>query len=271
MLFKYMTSDRIDVLENLKIRFSPLVSLNDPFEALPLIDARKEREHLIFDIERGLEDLWTNTELHEKTPENRQILENTKSKLVENVNRNVSPNAIGEELMSLLGGNFGVLSLSRTEGSLLMWSHYAEEGKGFVIALDDKHSFFRQRDLMGNITRPIPVVYSGKRRKIVLGEENFYQKLLCEKPLEWAYEEEERIFRTCFSKEGATGKDEYGQEVVLSDLPVDAINSVYIGYHASENTKRRIISAIENNCIKCAVFTSSICDEEYRVLFHEIK
>jgi len=38
MLYKYLPVERIDVISNLKVRFSPLKSLNDPFESLPLID-----------------------------------------------------------------------------------------------------------------------------------------------------------------------------------------------------------------------------------------
>ena len=54
MLFKYLPAERIDVLENLKIRFSPLGSLNDPFEAQPLIDLGEEREQQINTISINL-------------------------------------------------------------------------------------------------------------------------------------------------------------------------------------------------------------------------
>ena len=49
MFFKYMPSIRIDVLRNLKIRFSPFESLNDPFEALPLFDS-EVRQHAVDEI-----------------------------------------------------------------------------------------------------------------------------------------------------------------------------------------------------------------------------
>lgn len=271
MLYKYMPYERVDVLEKLKIRFSPLPSLNDPFEVLPLIDMSSKHEELVAEIEKDLEDLWESTEEQEQTKENRQILEQVKKEQMQNLNTLLSPNSVGEGVISLLGDNFGVLSLSRTETSLLMWSHYASEGKGYVLALDDDHKFFRQHDMEGNLTRPIPVVYSEKRRKIVPGEENYYQKLLCEKPLEWAYEQEERLFRTFLSKEGAVGKDTCDQDIILSYLPRKAIKGVYIGYRAGSDTRSRLFSAIEKNSIDCPVFDASICNEEYRVIFSEAK
>ncbi|OUS51807.1 hypothetical protein BM607_011295 [Shewanella sp. SACH] len=58
MLFKYLPIDRIDVLENLKIRFSPLMSLNDPFECQPLIDMKNERDMLLQQMLFDLNELW---------------------------------------------------------------------------------------------------------------------------------------------------------------------------------------------------------------------
>jgi hypothetical protein len=42
----------------------------------------------------------------------------------------------------LLDSNFGVLSLSETTTSALMWSHYASGGSGFLIEFDAQHSWF---------------------------------------------------------------------------------------------------------------------------------
>jgi len=271
MLYKYLPSKRVDVLENLKIRFSPLPSLNDPFEHLPLIEMGKAKEDLISEVIEGLDELWSNTDDIEKTEENRKLLEQTKIYLLHDIDEKTSAYAVGQELMSLLGDNFGVLSLSRTETSLLMWSHYAEAGKGIVLGFNDEHIFFRQKDMNGNSTRPIPVVYTTKRRRIVPGEERYYEKLLCEKPLEWAYEEEERVFGTFLSKEEAIGKDEYGQDVVLSGLPKETIRSVYLGYNVSKETEQRVYKAINRNEIGCNLYRSYLCQEEYRVKFELVK
>jgi len=267
MLYKYMPYERVDVLENLKIRFSPLRSLNDPFEALPLIDASLQKAEVLSLLERDMEKVWSRAEPHERTVDNRIILEMRRNELLQNVNEILSPHALGVRISSKYLSQLGVLSLSRTESSLLMWSHYASEGKGFVLAFDDNHTFFHQPDMHGDFTKPIPVIYSGKRRKVAPEDENLYQKVLCEKPLEWAYEEEERVFRSSFSNAGSVGKDEYDEDIILYDLPLETIKGIYIGYRASQDTITKIFSAIKRNCIDCPVFDSSICTDEYKVKF----
>ncbi len=270
MLYKYLPSERVDVLEKLKIRFSPLLSLNDPFENLPLIEMGKEKQECIAESNKGLDEFWFNTDESEKTEENKQFLEKLKIEILRDIDEKTNVYKVGQELISLLGDNFGVLSLSRTETSLLMWSHYAEEGKGIVIGFDENHTFFRQRDMKGNTIQPIPVVYSVKRSQIVPGEERYYEKLLCEKPLDWAYEEEERLFRTFLSKEGAIGKDLYGQDIILSDLPKETVVFIYLGYNVSEATENRVFKALKTNQIKCRVYHSHLCRDEYRVKFNEV-
>ncbi|MGI2146922.1 DUF2971 domain-containing protein [Shewanella frigidimarina] len=271
MLYKYLPFERIDILENLNIRFSPLLSLNDPFESLPLVNLEEEKSQLHSELILGLDELWNQADKSDQTESNRMLLEQAKVDLIKDIKEKADPNAVGQMLMELLGDNFGVLSLSRTEKSLLMWSHYADEGRGFVIGFDDNHPFFRQRDMEGKITKPLPVVYSAKRRKVIPGEESYYQKLLCEKPLEWAYEEEERLFRTFLTKENAVGKDLCNQDIVLSELPKESIKVIFFGYQMLDAHKHKIMDAICTNKIECSILVSNICDEEYKVVFDEVK
>ncbi len=269
MLYKYLPPERVDVLENLSIRFSPMQSLNDPFESRPLIELREEKSYCISEVNTGLDSLWE--EQDEKTKEKRKELEEARNKLINNANNLFHPNSVGKQVFSNLGDNLGVLSLSRTKTNLLMWSHYTNEGKGYVLSLDDKHDFFKQKDRNGKITHPIPVVYTSTRRVISALENNYYQRMLCEKPLEWSYEEEERIFRTFLSKVSSIGKDDYGQDIILSDLPPETINGVYIGYRASIITIGSILHAVKKNKLKCPIFYSTISDKEYRIQFMESK
>ncbi len=269
MLFKYLPIDRIDVLENLKIRFSPLMSLNDPFECQPLVDMKNESHQFVEKMLRDLDELWENTAIEEKTEENRKILEQTRAELIADVKKKTNSFVVGQGLMARLNDNLGVLSLSRTEDNLLMWSHYADEGKGLVIGFDDEHAFFKQPNLAGRSTRPIPVVYTNKRSKIVPGEDRYYEKLLCEKPRDWAYEKEERLFRVVLTKECCLGKDVYGMDVILTELPKNAIKAVYLGYSISEESKIRVLLAIKNNDIPCNIFQARVSLDEYRIEFSD--
>lgn len=270
MYYKYLPDERLDVLENLKIRFSPLGSLNDPFEKAPLIDIKEEREKAISKVINDANTIWDKVDIKEKTSENREILEAHKTHMEKQGNSQLSPNTIGNNVVSALADNFGILSLSRTEKSLLMWSHYTNGGKGFVIGLDKSHSFFYQQSSDGKKTYPISVTYTSKRDNIPIEDPEFRQKVLGRKPLEWAYEEEVRITRV-LNKENSTGnKDEYGNDIVLSNLPRLSIKAIYIGYDASDELKEKILSAVKMNEIPCEVYTSSICEDEYSIKFNEI-
>lgn len=270
MLYKYLPSERIDVIKNLEIRFSPLQSLNDPFEASPLIDMNLEKEDILSFIENGLNELWSNTEEYEKTKENKIILEQSKKELIKKTENLTSSTNAGHEVIKLLGDNLGVLSLSRSEHSLLMWSHYASGNTGYVLGFHDEHEFFRKKNQRGNITKPMAVIYSQKRIKISPRDENRFQRLLCKKPLEWAYEEEERVFRYFLSKEDTIGKDEYNQDIILSELPKETIASVYIGYKASCETESEILSSLKKHTIECPVYKARLCDNEYKIIFDDI-
>lgn len=269
MLFKYLPAERIDVLENLKIRFSPLISLNDPFECQPLVDIKKESDHFLEAMLRELNNIWESTNIEERTEVNRKVYTETRCKLIADVKDKTNSFVVGQELMSQLSDKFGVLSLSRTDDNLLLWSHYADEGKGVVIGFDEEHEFFKQVSLSGKPTRPIPVVYTNKRSKIVPGEDRYYEKLLCEKPRDWAYEEEERLFRSFLSKEGCLGKDAYGMDIILTDLPKTSIKSVYLGYRISEESRMRVLSAVQHHDIHCNIFQAIVSLSEYKIEFIE--
>jgi hypothetical protein len=44
--------------------------------------------------------------------------------------------------------NIGIISFAGSEDNLLMWAHYADKHKWFVICLDEEHPFLKN-DLMG--------------------------------------------------------------------------------------------------------------------------
>jgi hypothetical protein len=269
MLYKYLPTDRLNVIEDLKIRFSPLRSLNDPFESSPLIDASFEKEFLREKIETESEALWDKASPEEQNVENRKFLDKIKAELLNNLDVNVTPTRMGKELVDQFGSSFGVLSLSRTNHSLLMWSHYATRGKGFLIGFDESHPFFRALDHADVVRKPEPVTYTSVRKPVDRKNDGYYTQLLCRKPLEWAYEEEERIFRSEIPSSESIGIDNYGMEIVLSDLPKEAISEVYLGYHIEDDSRARILSAIKKNDIVCSIYDSSICSDEYRIVFHK--
>jgi hypothetical protein len=269
MLYKYLPEDRANIIESMSIRFSPLRSLNDPFDSNPLVDLselmrsghEQQREKIIsetiYDDEGNIVDPQELGRMQDAI-------------FVDSVQKN-NPWSTGQQLLNNIGDRFGVLCLSRTKTSLLMWNHYASEGQGYLLEFDSKHDFFNQKKINGLASGPRPVRYSTERPEVRPNDDDYYEKLFCHKPLEWSYEEEERIFCN-YSAEYPIEEntDSYGQKVRLSDLPNDVIKGVFFGYNSTEKLISKISSALVKNGVVCPLYKGSICKNEYKIVFEEI-
>ncbi len=91
-------------------------------------------------------------------------------------------------------GDIGILSLSKTSNNLLMWAHYANEHKGIVIEINNKHYDFKK--LIKSVGKIKPVKYITQRPNFseFLKNKEFPPTPLLFKSKEWKYEQEIRIF-----------------------------------------------------------------------------
>lgn len=270
MLFKYLPIERIDALEKLKIRFSPLQSLNDPYESMPSFNIEDLVEAVVKNNNQQLDEIWEKTPDVEKTSENKILLYKEKYNLEQNTRKSLTSEAIKDNLINLFGDTYGVLSLSRSNKSLLMWSHYASSHCGFVIGFDENNDFFHQSTIEGKVTNPYSVKYSDQKITVDLDAENMIEKILCHKSLEWSYEQEERVFRGFMNNQNSTGAlDNFGNDIILHDIPPEAILAVYIGARATKETENRIKKAVIVHNLRCKVLKSRIANHEYRIEFYD--
>ena len=216
MLYKYLPSERIDVLEAMRIRFTSVVSLNDPFECL---------------LKVGDSD-------YQLSPRN----------AVNSVN---------------------FVSLSRNHKNLLMWSHYADCHKGFVVAFHRSHSFFRNsnsvryRRLRSDLNGAPP--HS-------LTPEDVTKSITLEKAVDWAYEEEERLFLDDVPQDlVSVGTDLWGQPILLNSFPKESLAAVYLGLRASDDLVDRIKRALWKNGIKIPIYRAKTNLGEFSLSFDEAK
>ncbi|WP_313308866.1 DUF2971 domain-containing protein [Stutzerimonas nitrititolerans] len=262
MIYKYLSNERVDVITNLKIRFTQPQALNDPFESQPLVNFEEQMKLAIQEIQNGAEELWQSLPSEEKTTKNRAELDRELASAIQNANQCTCPYAAGTLLMELLGERIGVLSLSRNFDNLLMWSHYANSHQGYVLGLDDSHPFFHQPNQEGVATYPINVLYTSQRSKTSADDKNYYEKLLCEKPIDWAYEEEVRIFRM-LSEDTRLGKDIADRDVHLVDIPARAVKCIYIGANASKATTELLINGIASQHLTVELYQMSLAKYRY--------
>jgi len=148
-------------------------------------------------------------------------------------------------LKDVVDRDIGVASFTKSYQNLLMWAHYSEEYTGFVLGFDNNSVFFNSIDNIGNKTEPKNIVYTTKRSNVNIKDKNFTTKILSQKPIEWAYKEEIRIFRSYLLPHDVRIFDENKNEIILFDLPKDIIKEVYFGIRCSVQNKKEVINFIQ--------------------------
>lgn len=269
MLYKYFGPPRVTIFENFLIRFSQTCVLNDPFESAALISDRQikainDDAELLFKqilAEKGL--VVGNDEEHQS------IYKDALKQITDHTEKLTKPNNIGKLLIEMLDNSQGILSLSRTNSSLLMWAHYADSHRGFVIGLDETHPFFHAKDSQGKRTSPKNVIYSSRRMVVDSKSPDLSEQILCFKSLEWAYEEEVRVFRR-FGENAKGALKSQKDELHLFYLPPECIREIYIGANASNSLKNCILNSVNRRKINAEIFEAYISEEKYEIAFKKL-
>ena len=250
IFYKYVTAERINILQNRLIRFTQPDALNDPFEAKPhfhafatkaglasaFADMIRQAPTIVWEDFRrvtqtnldrqGFADklegdpdyadwLYTNVGLPDPLPKERKKVEKW-FKVV------------------------GILSLSETWDNLLMWAHYAEEHTGFVLMLDGSHDFFKGDNPLLGFAKPERVEYKSERPSTTI-EEVTIPEIFLTKGSDWQYEKEWRYlkFLNDADKRHETPNT---PPVELFRLPPKCIRGVILGCRSSKELKDTIVA-----------------------------
>ena len=270
MLYKYFPPERIDVLKNSRIRFSQPSSLNDPYERMILVENLSLVQAFKEDQLYELDAMWKTLPKEERSRSNRRIFNKAKQDTLRQVDMKLSALTLGNEAMKHIDKSIGILSLSRVNHSLLMWSHYASSFTGFVIGFDAQHEFFNGITPAGTRAKPLRVCYSSRRTVVSTDDPDYYSKLLCEKPLEWAYEEEERIMRSFTNEVMSGGFDSTKNPIYLETFPAELITSLMIGFGAKKALRNSILRIRDKKYPEAPAFEAFPSIEEYRVEFRPL-
>jgi hypothetical protein len=247
ILYKYLQPERLDVLKHRKIRFTQPGDFNDPFEFRPCIATAMEEGFTAKYLEDNFDQL-----VEENLEKYASIFPSIPKELVKPLllaQKDKMPKllklldptvikAIAPKIDQALNQSVGVLCLSEVRDSLLMWGHYTDNHRGFVVGFDSEHSFFSKRktgtDELGFLRQ---VQYQGQRPAAVLTDTSslvWFQT----KSEEWAYEKEWRIIR---SLREARSRIEVGVfPVFLFEFPPDAVLQIVVGLRATSSLLREI-------------------------------
>lgn len=274
-IFKYLHPDRIDVLLGRSICFSSPAVLNDPFELKPHVAALASPEYIESEIALLLPDI-VREEL-EKLPLDIRSLVSAEAlqgflihqlpqmkRSIHDMSEVLAPK-IQDVMAQKIEELIGILCLTESPDNLLMWAHYADSHRGFVVEFDENSPFFDRRvtpeDELHHLRK---VSYSTMRPSLTLADVEDFSSFMT-KGVDWEYEAE---WRMIMPLEAASKINKAGKQVVhLYEFPADAMTSVILGCRMNAEKKEEIRKILANSLhfehVRCV--EAEIDNEHYRI------
>ncbi|WP_085908873.1 DUF2971 domain-containing protein [Kiloniella majae] len=256
-LYKYVACNEfsLDILRKEKIRYTQPAFLNDPYEMLPnvqeIISTNSIDANFTDQFESSVKEVIDEKIPHFLKPLANAWVDQNIDKNIYRRNMNAYIKAIQPTLLSKCRELFdkhirrgvGVLSLSSDPESLLMWSHYADEHRGFIIEIDENHPCINSpRSEDDEFFHPRPVLYSEKRPSLEFSDLDG-TILLLTKSLDWGYEKEWRVIKPISSG----SQSNLNKNVYLFDLPADAIQGIILGANMGNDQRQQVENIIISN------------------------
>ena len=258
VLFKYLPPSRLNVLQDILIRFTQASSLNDTLELRPPIKGVAAHETLKgIARERLAPALWSETPEESRMALGRIcpglpelvgeiLLQTAVQKGTRRIERRHEQNP--HAVFDVTDRNFGILSLTEVPNDVRMWAHYADGGRGFLMEFVPEHPWFHgkleERDSFRHLRQ---VRYVSSRASAYLLDTS-ETEFLYTKWSVWQDEKEWRIIR-CFND--ATKKcdqlDAYGNEILLFSIPPDSIKSIVLGFSANREFEMNVRAILSKN------------------------
>lgn len=239
-LHKYVTIDILKKILGGSIRFTQPGAFNDPFELVPELHA-PEQENETLNIRFDLQ-------APRRTPAVGELPDNFRSEFCSDLN--------SRNILKELDNSIGILCLSETYNSLLMWSHYADEYKGAIVTFNKDHDFFNGPiEIQYRDSRPKKDIsaYIGDGEPIPISE-------LCVKPKDWQYESEIRIIRSLSDCKKVSDSDNY--PIYVMDIPMECIKSITLGERTPINHQREIFDLVKETNI--SLFLAAVANWNYQ-------
>ncbi|MCC7434205.1 MAG: DUF2971 domain-containing protein [Methanoregulaceae archaeon] len=269
-LYKYLHPDRIDVLANRLIRFSQPADLNDPHEGAPQASSQFTHQLINEEVIPILDQLSAEDFVRDGFSLKYDQLPNLQREAVSRqdfIEQNMTSIAhimpdlrefyvnqvkqhadqagkLKDELSRImsksLNSKFGVLSLSEDPLLPLMWGHYADGDRGFVIGFDSDSDFFNPDDWK-SLSKPLQAMnYSDEKPELAergKSEEND-SAMLFTKPACWSGEREWRALRRLDGATRVVAKSPY--DICLFSFPASAVVEVVLGARFEAEAEKHV-------------------------------
>ena len=250
-VYKYVNLDGgIKILSNNSLRFTQPDALNDPFELLPSLSIIKELAYeLAILMKRGDRDTLTAEEINQIKQENEDAFK---------------PSRLRNLKLAKL--SFLIFCLAKQKDNLLMWSHYADMHRGFVIGFDETSPFFKPgfgkgKDGLRN------VIYKSERYKLPCQaisalspeeQEAAQIGIIFTKGPVWGYEEELRIVAHPASASDNSTFTKNGEQLHLFNFPLECLKEVILGVAMPDDTRKEIMSIVTKKYPNAKLFQAEL-------------
>lgn len=226
-----------DLLKKNQFFMASPSSLNDPFDCriyenhIKFLETSENKEEY---IKKSLENNLDYLKSNNLTEENgREILS---ERLNDTLHYQVRSEVIGNEIDDQ---SIGIGCFSENWNSILMWTHYADNHKGYCVGFDEK--WLRYSQLFSKVKR---VEYSIDYPELnpLNKSKNSSELKYFYKSLDWDYEEEIRVMNLYVNY-----KTEKPNRII--ELENKHIKEVILGLKTSESDKKEIISIAKDKNI----------------------
>lgn len=234
-LFKYVRAERIDILEAQRIAFTPPEEFNDVLDIRPKVipltsravlkrRAKDEEAEVLKEMPPSFHALPRK----QRREKQREILKSA----IKHMQKNAGGFAkqLQQDLRSGINKHFGILCLTANPDHKLMWGHYADGHRGFVLEFNTDDPRFALTDEINRVVySDVPPTYDQ-----AAGSQGWWKV----KSKDWEYEGEYRIVTKLENCERKSCSD--GKVIYLRHLPRECVKSVFMGLMMEGPKKHRL-------------------------------
>lgn len=265
ILYKYFPPARIDVLENLEVRFTPPKEFNDPFEFLPQLNPGQEIEKLrslspdeireiLGELSSGAGGILLSSD---SLPLTAMSLSGDLANLLETLLSMIQGDELVEIIREMLNNSVGVFSLSSRSNNPLMWAHYADSHSGFALGFRTDSLWSEKKGIRG----PIEIQYKEEQPTTTVLDRNS-DSWFTSKHKIWEYENEYRYVANL----SMADKTVNNETVQLYSFTSDDVAEIIIGLRTSNSLKEDLSSIKEKN-FKNARLLNAYIGDNYKIYF----
>ena len=237
-------------LKNLTIRFSQPGAFNDPFELQPEFHVTDEY------LSEGEEHPCTFViHAHHSSYKKHLLNDHPKETQLKKLD--------GKKIYLQLNEQIGILCLTQENtlmpANFLMWAHYAESHQGVVIEFKPESGFIQQSSPVHYLPRrPIIDARLLYENKYVAIEDLYFKSDI------WSYENEIRITKWLSECRNLNIKDPLGNDIYVSDVPLESIKCIYLGCNSSQKMKSAAFELYNSSGVNVVFLKAH--DEEYKLI-----